>query len=54
MTLFTPSILSSAAVLRGAPCSAEGLVKSFPQAYKGSRCLRSSQRLPGCPSRVRP
>src|SRR5882724_9473467 len=53
-TLFTPSILSSAAVLRGAPCSAEGLVKSFPQAYKGSRCLRSSQRSPGCPARAHP
>ena len=49
MTLFTPSILSSAAVLRGAPCSAEGLVKSFPQTYKGSKMLTFIPTIAGMP-----
>ena len=48
MTLFTPSILSSAAVLRGAPCSAEGLVKSFPQAWLGRADLRDFARTLSC------
>src|SRR5439155_19784711 len=49
MTLSTPSILSNAAVSRGGPCHAEGLVKSFPQAYKGLRMLTLIQTISGMP-----
>ena len=49
MTLFTPSILSDAAALRGAPCRAEGLVKSFPQQYKRLRMLTLFQNIAGTP-----
>ena len=47
MTLFTPSILSDAAALRGEPCPAGELVKLFPQEYKGIKMLALFQTIAG-------
>jgi len=48
-TLFTPSILSDAAALRGAPYRAEGIDKSFRPAYKRLPMLTLFPTMAGTP-----
>jgi hypothetical protein len=49
MTPFTPSILSGAAVLRGAPSPVKRLVSRSSRAYKGLRMLTLFQPIAGTP-----
>ena len=49
MTVFTPSILSAAAVLRGGPFPVKGLASWSWQAYKGLRMLTLIQPIAGMP-----
>ncbi len=48
-TLFTPSILSAAAVFHGGPYPVKGLASRFGQAYKGLRMLTLIQPIAGMP-----